>query len=112
VDVVRRPDSSVCTGGCVTKNEASRNFLWSTAAAILDALAYRNMSIERMEAVLGWPTGRLSGFLACAVYDTLSDADTLTLRQLSDIFWELDMRIRIEIRQIPDDAPTPPEPSE
>lgn len=92
-----------------TKHEASRNFIWQVAASILETLAHRNMSTERMEVVLGWPTRRLTAFLASAVFDTLSESDTLTLRELSDLFWELDIEVRIALRHMPDDPIAPPE---
>lgn len=84
-----------------TKHEASRNFIWRTAASILGALAYRNMSTERMEVVLGWPTRKLTSFLASAVYDNVSDSDMLTLRDLAHLMHALDMEILIDIVRLP-----------
>lgn len=83
-----------------TKHEASRNFIWRTAASILGALAYRNMSTERMEVVLGWPTRKLTSFLASAVYDNVSDSNMLTLRDLAHLMHALDMEIKIEIQAL------------
>lgn len=86
-----------------TKHEASRNFIWRTAATILNALAYRNISTERMEVILGWPTRKLTSFLASAVYDNVSDSDMLTLRDLAHLMFELDLEIKFDVIRLPVD---------
>jgi hypothetical protein len=98
-----------------TKSEATRNFMWRTAASILVALAYRNVSTERMEVVLGWPTRKLTSFLATAVYDNVSDSDMLTLRDLAHLMHALDMEIKFDMVRMPTevvDAEQPQEPTE
>ena len=92
-----------------TKHEATRNFLWRTTASILGALAYRNISTERMEVILGWPTRKLTSFLATVVYDNVSDSDMLTLRDLAHLMHALDMEIRFEMARLPPDAVDEPE---
>lgn len=80
-----------------TRHEASRNFLWHTTARILDALAYRNMSIERLTVILGWETNKLTGFLSGAVWDSVSDSDMLTLKELAHLMHALNMEIRFDL---------------
>ena len=92
-----------------TKHEATRNFIWRTAASILGALAYRNISTERMEVILGWPTRKLTSFLASAVYDNVSDSDMLTLRDLAHLMHALDMEIRFELVRLPTETVEPQE---
>jgi hypothetical protein len=97
------------TGMNPTKSEATRNFLWRTAASILGALAYRNMSTERMEVVLGWPTRKLTSFLASAVYDNVSDSDMLTLKDLAHLMHALDMEIKFDMVRMPTELVEEPE---
>lgn len=92
-----------------TKSEASRNFIWRTAASILGALAYRNMSTERMTVVLGWPTNKLTSFLASAVYDNVSGSDMLTLKELAQLMFELDLEIKFDMVRMPTDTVDEPE---
>jgi hypothetical protein len=94
-----------------TKHEASRNFLWRTTARILDAMAYRNMSIERLTVILGWQTNKLASFLSGAVWDNVSDSDMLTLKELAQLMHALDMDVRLDLVRLPE-PPAPTEPQE
>ena len=84
----------------MTKDEASRNFIWRVAGLILRALAWRNKSIVQIEADLGWKEGTLEKFLVNAVADGFTDE--FRLRDLAALMHVLDFHMEFSIIPAPE----------
>lgn len=91
----------------MTRDEASRNFIWRIAGMILRAIALRNKSIDSIERALQWPEDKLESFLINAVLDKVTDDNGLTLKDLAHLMYHLDMDAHITWGPIPAQE-TPP----
>ena len=90
------------------RDKTVHNFMMTVAGVLMQVMGERGIMAGSLDAAMGWPDGRLQGWLVSVVTGETKAADELTLRDLGGLVYELDIDFAFRWRMRP--APeTPPE---